>query len=89
MAYNKKESKFFDNFLRMLFFIAFYLNLISADEHNHKYKNKEEVVVWANTVGPYANRQETYAFFNLPYCMGTALHQHHHGSFCLICIQVL
>lgn len=24
-----------------------------------------------NTVGPYDNRQETYAYFSLPFCQGT------------------
>lgn len=24
-----------------------------------------------NTVGPYSNRQETYAYFSLPFCVGT------------------
>ncbi|KAG0340888.1 hypothetical protein BG004_006232 [Podila humilis] len=26
--------------------------MVHADEHSHKYANKEEVIVWANTVGP-------------------------------------
>lgn len=30
----------------------------------------EEVVLWMNTVGPYHNRQETYAYFSLPFCSG-------------------
>lgn len=30
----------------------------------------EEVVLWMNTVGPYHNRQETYAYFSLPFCAG-------------------
>lgn len=29
-----------------------------------------EVVLWMNTVGPYYNRQETYAYFSLPFCKG-------------------
>ncbi|XP_055382600.1 transmembrane 9 superfamily member 3 [Condylostylus longicornis] len=43
---------------------------IKADEHNHVYNDREEVVLWMNTVGPYANRQETYAYFSLPFCAG-------------------
>jgi transmembrane 9 superfamily protein 3 len=43
---------------------------INADEHNHLYKEKEEVVLWMNTVGPYHNRQETYSYFSLPFCEG-------------------
>ncbi|XP_071952007.1 transmembrane 9 superfamily member 3-like [Antedon mediterranea] len=41
-----------------------------ADEHDHKYKDNEEVVLWMNTVGPYHNRQETYGYFSLPFCRG-------------------
>jgi transmembrane 9 superfamily protein 3 len=59
----------------------FLLNLISvlADEHDHAYEPKEEVVLWMNTVGPYHNRQETYAYFSLPFCQGpkqTISHYH-------------
>uniref|UniRef100_A0A2R5LIF5 Transmembrane 9 superfamily member n=1 Tax=Ornithodoros turicata TaxID=34597 RepID=A0A2R5LIF5_9ACAR len=41
-----------------------------SDEHTHKYDDNEEVVLWMNTVGPYHNRQETYAYFSLPFCAG-------------------
>jgi transmembrane 9 superfamily protein 3 len=37
-------------------------------------------VVWANTVGPYDNRQETYAYFQLPYCQGAKQHEHYHET---------
>ncbi|KAL7732505.1 hypothetical protein ACLKA6_019148 [Drosophila palustris] len=43
---------------------------VSADEHNHKYNDGEEVVLWMSTVGPYHNRTETYAYFSLPFCSG-------------------
>ncbi|KAH0624363.1 hypothetical protein JD844_031759, partial [Phrynosoma platyrhinos] len=42
-----------------------------ADEHEHTYQDKEEVVLWMNTVGPYHNRQETYKYFSLPFCGGS------------------
>ncbi|XP_007439478.2 transmembrane 9 superfamily member 3-like isoform X2 [Python bivittatus] len=42
-----------------------------ADEHDHTYQDKEEVVLWMNTVGPYHNRQETYKYFSLPFCGGS------------------
>eukprot|EP00124_Ichthyophonus_hoferi_P000947 Ihof_evm8s41 gene=Ihof_evmTU8s41 len=45
-------------------------NTVVADEHSHRYKDKEQVVVWMNVVGPYHNRQETYTYFSLPYCQG-------------------
>ena len=35
-----------------------------------QYEDKEEVVLWMNTVGPYHNRQETYSYFSLPFCEG-------------------
>ncbi|VDL65623.1 unnamed protein product [Nippostrongylus brasiliensis] len=44
--------------------------LVEADEHDHIYEIDEEVVLWMNTVGPYSNRQETYAYFSLPFCRG-------------------
>ncbi|XP_023323910.1 transmembrane 9 superfamily member 3 [Eurytemora carolleeae] len=44
--------------------------LVSGDEHDHVYKDNEEVVLWMNTVGPYHNRQETYGYFTLPFCQG-------------------
>lgn len=38
---------------------------------NLQYGDNEEVVLWMNTVGPYHNRQETYAYFSLPFCVGS------------------
>lgn len=35
-----------------------------------QYIDKEEIVLWMNTVGPYHNRQETYKYFSLPFCVG-------------------
>lgn len=57
------------------------LAVLSArgDEHSHTYNDNEEVVLWMNTVGPYHNRQETYAYFSLPFCVGpkeTISHYH-------------
>ncbi|XP_063218210.1 transmembrane 9 superfamily member 3 [Bacillus rossius redtenbacheri] len=52
---------------------------VNSDEHNHVYGDNEEVVLWMNTVGPYHNRQETYAYFSLPFCVGhkdTISHYH-------------
>ncbi|RWS09662.1 Transmembrane 9 superfamily member 3-like protein [Dinothrombium tinctorium] len=42
----------------------------ASDEHDHKYEDNEEVVLWMNTVGPYHNRQERYSYFSLPFCAG-------------------
>jgi len=44
--------------------------LVLADEHDHRYSDGQEVVLWMNTVGPYHNRQETYSYFSLPFCEG-------------------
>lgn len=54
-------------------------NGVRADEHNHKYRDGEEVVLWMNTVGPYHNLQETYAYFSLPFCRGakTSISHYH------------
>lgn len=46
-----------------------------------QYKDDEEVVLWMNTVGPYQNRQETYAYFSLPFCKGSkTIINHYHES---------
>ncbi|CRL02640.1 CLUMA_CG015777, isoform A [Clunio marinus] len=55
----------------VLFLLLVTSKLSSADEHNHIYEDQEEVVLWMNTVGPYHNRQETYAYFSLPFCVGS------------------
>ena len=38
------------------------------------------MVVWMNTVGPHANRQETYEYYQLPYCSGTKELDYHHET---------
>ena len=46
-----------------------------------QYKDGEEVVLWVNTVGPYHNRQETYAYFSLPFCQGPKQYiSHYHET---------
>ncbi|XP_063969180.1 transmembrane 9 superfamily member 3-like [Lytechinus pictus] len=57
--------------LFILSFVIFTLIfVVKGDEHTHEYEDKEEVVLWMNTVGPYHNRQETYSYFSLPFCRG-------------------
>jgi len=66
-------------FRTSIFFFLFNLIGVLADEHDHSYDDKEEVILWMNTVGPYHNRQETYAYFSLPFCQGpkqTISHYH-------------
>ncbi|KAL3315202.1 Transmembrane 9 superfamily member 3 [Cichlidogyrus casuarinus] len=46
-----------------------------------QYSDGEEVVLWMNTVGPYTNRQETYAYFSLPFCKGPKAElEHYHET---------
>ncbi|KAI8929878.1 Endomembrane protein 70-domain-containing protein [Entophlyctis helioformis] len=52
----------------------------AADEHTHHYKQGDDVVVWLNTVGPLANKQETYEYMQLPYCLGPKAVTHYHES---------
>jgi len=62
-------SRFRCSILFVFVFIG--LNFVRADEHDHRYEDGSEVVLWMNTVGPYHNRQETYNYFSLPFCRGT------------------
>lgn len=65
----------------VIYFLYLFLVSIHADEHNHVYEINEEVVLWMNTVGPYHNRQETYAYFSLPFCRGKKKTiSHHHET---------
>jgi len=59
--------------------VLLYIHKIKSDEHDHKYSDNEEVILWMNTVGPYHNRQETYEYYSLPFCKGektTISHYH-------------
>lgn len=56
--------------LGLVILVIFCFGQIESDEHSHRYDDNEEVVLWMNTVGPYHNRQETYAYFSLPFCPG-------------------
>ncbi|CAF0945674.1 unnamed protein product [Adineta ricciae] len=58
------------NLLRITAFFLTSISFIYCDEHNHKYDDGQEVVLWMNTIGPYHNRQETYNYFSLPFCRG-------------------
>ena len=56
------------------------MQLDRRDEHTHVYEPGSDVVVWTSTVGPLANRQETYKFSQLPFCKGTKTLDHYHES---------
>ena len=48
--------------------LAVGLYFAKADEFNHKYTDEEVVTLWVNSVGPYHNPQETYGYYQLPFC---------------------
>jgi len=59
--------------VRFLLFVALITlaltaTLVTADEKTHKYEVGENVIVWANHVGPHYNPQETYGYYTLPFC---------------------
>jgi len=56
--------------VKVVLIVTALLHIAGCDEHDHKYEEAEEVVLWMNTVGPYHNRQETYGYFTLPFCRG-------------------
>lgn len=58
-------------FICIFIIVSFTVINSNCDEHDHKYEDDEEVVLWMNTVGPYHNRQETYEYYSLPFCKGT------------------
>ncbi|CAG8492124.1 31918_t:CDS:10 [Gigaspora margarita] len=60
--------------------LLFYAVSALADEHSHTYESEEDVIIWVNTVGPKSNRQETYEYFQLPYCQGDHVSEHHHET---------
>lgn len=71
------DLKFLYRYLIPLLFLN--ILKVKSDEHDHKYADNEEVIVWMNTVGPYHNRQETYEYYSLPFCKGektTISHYH-------------
>jgi len=45
-----------------------------ADTSDHKYKQNEHIELWVNKVGPYANPQEAYEYYKLPYCAPDTKH---------------
>jgi len=65
-----KNTRFHFNY-KLISFLIFINSIIKvlANEKNHKYEDGEKVILWANTVGPYDNRQETYEFDKLPFCL--------------------
>lgn len=54
----------------LFIFVLLFATIVHGDEHDHKYTDNDEVIVWMNTIGPYHNRQETYEYYSLPFCKG-------------------
>jgi len=50
------------------------VNTAEADTSDHRYKNDEHIELWVNKVGPYANPQEAYEYYKLPYCAPDTKH---------------
>ena len=61
--------------------LLLFVEIVLGNEHSHRYSDGEDVVLWMNTVGPYANRQETYEYYQLPYCAGTKELSYHRETF--------
>lgn len=66
MNLSKKKSNILNIYIQLL---LLFIHQIYANENNHKYTENEEIWLWANTIGPYYNRQETYEFTSLPFCL--------------------
>lgn len=62
-AFLQTKIRFVYKFHRFHFLRFSFICFLQYNEH-------EEIVLWMNTVGPYDNRQETYAYFSLPFCQG-------------------
>lgn len=63
-----------------IYAIALLISTALCDEHSHIYRAGEKVAIWFNTVGPKDNRQETYAFTLLPFCLGNETLDHYHET---------
>lgn len=73
-------KQFQSSFLRFIFAATEEsFPVLTATKFLFQYEDGDEVVLWMNTVGPYHNRQETYTYFSLPFCVGkkpTISHYH-------------
>lgn len=47
---------------------------VKADVTDHKYKKDDHIELWVNKVGPYANPQEAYEYYKLPFCAPDTKH---------------
>jgi transmembrane 9 superfamily protein 3 len=45
-----------------------FVSLVHGDDNTHQYTKDEAVTLWVNTIGPFHNPTEIYAYYDLPYC---------------------
>jgi transmembrane 9 superfamily protein 3 len=53
--------------MRIFIFTLLFGLFIDASE-DHRFEDGEQIILWANKVGPYRNPQETYEYYSLPFC---------------------
>jgi len=53
---------------------ALTIQTVDADASDHRYKKDEHIELWVNKVGPYANPQEAYEYYKLPFCAPDTKH---------------
>jgi transmembrane 9 superfamily protein 3 len=63
-----KQSSFTKYFLALALVAVHHLGSVLGDDYYHTYTAAEAVTLWVNTIGPYHNPQETYPYYDLPYC---------------------
>ncbi len=54
--------------LKILLVVGALLSLCAADDNDHVYKKDEAVSLWVNTIGPFHNPTEIYAYYDMPFC---------------------
>jgi len=63
--------------LPLLIAVAITASVFHASEAgttDHRYTKDEHIELWVNKVGPYANPQEAYEYYKLPYCAPDTKH---------------
>lgn len=54
--------------MKLLLVLAICVAVCFADDNDHSYTKDEAVSLWVNTIGPFHNPTEIYAYYDLPYC---------------------
>ncbi len=55
-------------YLVLILLAALVGTCVRADDNTHVYTENEAVSLWVNTIGPFHNPTEMYAYYDLPYC---------------------